>query len=61
MSSDESLIIGVVTIDDRWKPIRVKLLSPPWCHRQAIPGTGPGSDDPSCEQCPWRSSCGEVG
>ncbi len=60
MSSDEKAMIAVMMIDERWNPIRVKLLHPPWCHRQAILGTGPASNDPSCEQCPWRSSCGEV-
>lgn len=61
MSTGESPFIGLIIPEKEWQPLRVKVLHPPWCHRQAIIGTGPASDDRSCKQCPWRSSCGEVG
>lgn len=32
----------------------------PWCHRQGIPGTGPGSNKRACIRCRFRESCGEV-
>lgn len=58
MSSDDTV---VMIINNRMSSLHVRILNPPWCHRQGILGTGPGSEDPSCKQCPWRSSCGEVG